>query len=414
MPTPRPAAYHRETMVTTRTEWTIDGARELDAQDPIGYARTKFALPDGTIYLNGNSLGPLPVASSARVRQTIEQEWGLSLSRGWSGLGWMDAPRRLGDRIARLIGALPGEVLVADTTSVALTKVLGAALAAKPGRKVVVSSTDNFPSDLYVAANVARRAGATLRVVDRPDLAAALDDDVAVLCLTQVDFRTGALLDVPAITNAAHAAGALCLWDLCHSAGVAPVGCQTNGVDLAVGCTYKYLNAGPGAPSFLYVRRELQETLENPIPGWLGHAEPFEFDLGWRPAPDIRKFLTSTPPVLALSALDAALDVFDGIDIEEIRAKSKKLGQLFVDVVLGADVPGLELASPASPDERGGQVSLRHPRAAELLAEASTRGVIGDLRPPALCRFGLTPLALSFEDVFRGARAIVDAARSLG
>ncbi|HLW45899.1 MAG TPA: hypothetical protein VKR78_06755, partial [Acidimicrobiales bacterium] len=184
-------------MVTTRTEWTIDGARELDAQDPIGYARTKFALPDGTIYLNGNSLGPLPVASSARVRQTIEQEWGLSLSRGWSGLGWMDAPRRLGDRIARLIGALPGEVLVADTTSVALTKVLGAALAAKPGRKVVVSSTDNFPSDLYVAANVARRAGATLRVVDRPDLAAALDDDVAVLCLTQVDFRTGALLDVP-------------------------------------------------------------------------------------------------------------------------------------------------------------------------------------------------------------------------
>ncbi len=405
-------------MTTAATTWSLDRARALDAEDPIGAARAKFALPPGTIYLNGNSLGPLPAAVSKRVRETVETGWGRALSRGWTeggstGRGWMDAPTRLGDRIAPLVGATNGEVVVSDTTSVVLTKLLGAALAARPDRHVVVSTTDNFPSDLYVAAGVARRAGATLRVVDRADLGAALDDDVAVCCLTQVDFRTGALLDLAALTEAAHAAGALALWDLCHSAGVVPVGCETNGVDLAVGCTYKYLNAGPGAPSFLYVRREHQELLDNPLPGWLGHAEPFGFDLDWVPAAGVRKFLTSTPPVLALSALDAALDVFDGIAIEVIRAKSMALGQLFAEVVIAAEVPGLELASPSSPGGRGAQVSLRHPRAADVLAGAARRGVVGDLRPPALCRFGLTPLALSFEDVVRGAEAVVDAARAL-
>lgn len=403
-------------MATTDTGWTLDRARALDAEDPIGGVRAKFALPPDTIYLNGNSLGPLPAGAVGRVLETTQSEWGLSLSGGWSGLGWMEGPERLGDRIAPLIGAGPGEVLVADTTSVALTKVLGAALAARPGRHVVLSSDDNFPSDLYVAASVARRSGATLRVVERRELQAALgelEEDVAVCCLTQVDFRTGALLDLPSLTEAAHAVGALALWDLCHSAGVAPVGCETNAVDLAVGCTYKYLNAGPGAPSFVYVRRALQDSLENPVPGWLGHAEPFAFGLDWEPARGIRKFLTSTPPVLAMSALDAALDVFDGLTIEEVRAKSMALGELFVDIVMDAGVPELELASPAAPEERGAQVTLRHPRAAELLTAAARRGVVGDLRPPALCRFGLSPLALSFEDAYRGALAVVDAARSL-
>lgn len=400
-------------MATTGTTWTLDRARALDAEDPIGDARAKFAVPRGTIYLNGNSLGPLPAATAARVRETIETQWGTALSGGWTGRGWMNGPQRLGDRIAPIIGAGRGEVLVADTTSILLTKLLGAALAARPDRHVILSSSDNFPSDLYVAAGVARRAAATLRVVDRSELLAGLDDEVAVCCLTQVDFRTGALLDLPALTDAAHAVGAVVLWDLCHSAGVVPVGCEANGVDLAVGCTYKYLNAGPGAPAFLYVRRELQEELENPIPGWLGHAEPFAFDLEWEPTRGIGKFLTSTPPVVALSALDAALDVFEGVAIEDVRAKSKVLGQLFVDIVTAAGVPDLELASPASPDERGAQVSLRHPRAAELLQSAAQRGVVGDLRPPALCRFGLTPLALSFEDVFQGAERVVDAAVSL-
>lgn len=393
--------------------WTLDRVRALDEADPLAESRAKFSLPPGTIYLNGNSLGPAPAATARRVRETIETEWATSLSAGWTGRGWFEAPERLGDRIAPLIGAMAGEVLVADTTSVVLTKLLGAALAARPDRRVVVSSSDNFPSDLYAAAGVVRRAGATLRVVDRSDLVAALDEDVAVCCLTQVDFRTGALLDLPGVTGAAHAAGALVLWDLCHSVGVVPVGCEANGVDLAVGCTYKYLNAGPGAPSFLYVRHDLQETLENPIPGWLGHAEPFRFHLEWEAASGIRKFLTSTPPVLALSALDAALDVFADIAIEDVRTKSMALGQLFVDVVTAAGVPDLELASPASADDRGAQVSLRHPRAPELLHSAARSGVLGDFRPPTLCRFGLSPLTLSFEEVFDGACAVVGAARSL-
>jgi len=401
---------------TDRT-WTLERARALDAQDPIGDVRRSFLLPPGTIYLNGNSLGPLPATAAARVLHAVETEWGVSLSSGWSGLGWMEAPERLGDRIAPLIGAGPGEVLVCDTTSVALTKLLGAAVAARPDRHVVLSSTDNFPSDLYVAAGVARRAGAALRVVDRADLLTAVDElgrDLAACCLTQVDFRSGALLDLAALTDAAHRVGALALWDLCHSVGVVPVGCEENGVDLAVGCTYKYLNAGPGAPSFVYVRRELQASLENPVPGWLGHVAPFAFGLDWEPAPGIRKFMTSTPPVLALGALEAALDVFDGISIEQIRTKSKALGSLFVDVVMGAGVADLDLASPGLADDRGAQISLRHPRAPELLAAAARQGVVGDLRPPALCRFGLSPLALCFEDVFRGALAVVEAARAVG
>lgn len=386
----------------------------LDAEDPIGGARKEFAIPPGVLYLNGNSLGPLAAAVPARVRRTVEEEWGVTLSKGWTEHAWMEWPLRIGDRIAPIIGALPGEVLVADTTSIALAKVLGAALRARPTRTVVLSSTDNFPSDLYAAMGAVRAAGAQLEVVDRAELEAALDERVAVCCLTQVDFRTGALHDLPRITAAAHRAGALVVWDLCHSAGVVPVGCDAHDVDLAVGCTYKYLNGGPGSPSFLYVRRRLQSELENPLPGWLGHADPFRFDLGWEPAEGIRKFLTSSPPVVALAALDAALDVFDDVSIEAIRQKSKALGELFVGVVADADVPSVELASPASADERGAQVSLRHPRAAELLAGAAERGVVGDFRPPDLCRFGLSPLALSYDDVWHAAETVVDVARSLG
>ena len=404
-------------MATAETSWTLERARTLDAEDPIAATRERFFSPDGTIYLNANSLGPLPAAAAARVRETVEDQWGRSLSAGWTSGGWMDAPTALGDRIAPLVGAAPGEVLVADTTSVALTKLLGAALGARPGRRVVLSSTDNFPSDLYAAGAAARHAGARLRVVDRSELPAAIADageDLAVCALSHVDFRTGALLDLRSLTERVHAVGGLALWDLCHSAGVVPVGCGANGVDLAVGCTYKYLNAGPGAPSFLYVRRALHDTLENPIPGWLGHAEPFGFELDWRPATGIRRFSTSTPPVVALSILDAALDAFEGVGIEAIRAKSKALGTLFVEVVSASGLRDLELASPASADERGAQVSLRHPRAPGLLEALARRGVVGDLRPPSLCRFGLSPLALSFEEVFRAASAVAEAVRSLG
>lgn len=391
----------------------IDDARMLDALDPLAPYRARFELPAGSVYLNGNSLGPLPAGIWTRVAATVRDEWGTGLSASWAQAWWMEGPERIGDRISPLIGARTGEVLVCDTTSIALTKLLGAALAARPGRHVVVSTSDNFPSDLYAAEAAARRSGAAFRVVDPADLDDALDEDVAVCCLTQVDFRTGALHDLAAVTRAAHRVGALMLWDLCHSAGVVPVGCEMHDVDLAVGCTYKYLNGGPGSPAFIYVRRRLHETLESPLPGWLGHEAPFAFRPDWCPAAGVRRFLTSTPPVIALAVLDAALDAFEGASIEQIRAKSETLSQIFVEVVTAAEVPALEVVSPLRASARGSQISLRHPRAPEILEAARLAGVVGDLRPPELCRFGFGPLYLSHEDVVRAARTIVEVARSL-
>lgn len=393
--------------------WTLDRVREMDERDPLAEVRRRFELPHGVCYLDGNSLGALASGVATRLRAVVEEEWGVDLAGSWVHGAWMDAPVRVGDRIGRLIGARPGEVLVADTTSIALAKLVGAALAARPERHVVVSTTDNFPSDLYAAGAVAARAGGTLRVVDRSDLEDALGDDVALVCLTHVDFRTGALHSIPQVTRAAHDAGALMLWDLCHSAGALPVDCEEHGVDLAVGCTYKYLNGGPGAPSFLYIRRSLQDELDNPLPGWLGHEQPFGFEAGYRPATGIRRFLTSTPPVLQLAALDAALDAFDDVTIEAVREKSSALGQLFIDLIDEAAVPGLAVASPRDAGARGSQVSLHHARAAEVVAGAADRGAVGDLRPPDICRFGLAAPYLSFEDVFRAAGTVAEVARGL-
>lgn len=392
--------------------WSRERARELDTNDPLAALHDRFALADGLVYLAGNSLGALGRAVPDAVARVVAEEWGRELVAGWSGCGWMEAPARVGDKIAPLIGAEPGEVLVCDTTSVALAKLLGAALAARPGRRVILSSTDNFPSDLYAAAAVAQRAGAELRVVDRSELGAALGPDVAVCCLTQVDYRTAALFDVASVTAAAHDVGALSLWDLCHSAGVVPVGCRENGIDLAVGCGYKYLNGGPGAPSFLYVRRELHEELENPIPGWLGHDFPFDFDPAWRPASGIRRFLTSTPSVVAVAALEAALSVFEGVSIEDLRAKSVSLGQLFIETIEDL-APSLEVASPLDPCQRGSQVSLRHDEASELVTSAASKGIVGDHRPPDIARFGFSPLYLSYEEVFRAAETLAAVAASL-
>jgi kynureninase len=384
--------------------WDLDRARDLDAGDALAPVRGRFVLPEGLIYLDGNSLGALGVSVGERVRRLIEDEWGVALGTGWTDLAWMEGPVRIGDRIAPLIGAGPGEVLVADTTSIVLAKAVGAALRARPSKRVVVSSADNFPSDLFSAMGAAQLAGAELRVVDRADVCKSLDDDVAVVCLTHVDFRTGELYDIPTVTEAAHRAGALMCWDLCHSVGAVPVGCEEHDVDLAVGCTYKYLNGGPGAPSFLYVRRRLQSQLENPLPGWLGHEAPFGFERSWRPAADIRKFLTSTPPVLAMAALDAALDAFDGVALSDVRAKSMRMTELFIDVVGEA----FEVASPLDARRRGSQVALRHPQAEAVLKAAAARGVVGDFRAPDLCRFGFAPLYLSYEDAYRAARILVD------
>jgi kynureninase len=398
-------------VVTARN---LERVRALDAGDRLGEMRRRFSLPGGVVYLDGNSLGALGANVAERVQQLVTEEWGKTLSAGWERGGWMDLPLLVGERIAPLIGAAPGQVLVADTTSVALAKLLGAALAARPGRRVVLSTTDNFPSDLYAAAGAARLAGATVRVVDRSELLEALDEQVAVCCLTHVDFRTGEMHDLPGITARAQECGALALWDLCHSAGVVPVGCDEHGVDLAVGCTYKYLNGGPGSPAISYVRRELQDELENPLPGWLGHEAPFEFTLEWKPVAGMRRFVTSTPPILALTALDAALDAFEGVTIEQVRAKSVALSELFIELVDASGCPSLEVASPRDAERRGSQVSLRHRRAREVVEAASAKGVVGDFRFPDLCRFGFTPLYLSFEDVYRAVGTIVDVAGSLG
>ncbi len=382
-------------------EWTRERCEALDRADPLASLRECFDMPDGLVYLDGNSLGALPRAVAARLAHLVAEEWGNGLVGSWAS--WMSAPERVGDKLARLIGARTGEVVVADTTTIALTKLLGAALGARPGRHVVVTTPGNFPSDLYAAEGIGRLLGGSeVRYVeaDPEAVAGALDESVAVLMLTHVDFRTGALFDMAALTRAAHDAGALTLWDLCHSAGAVVVDCDADGVDLAVGCSYKYLNGGPGAPAFLYVRRELQESLENPLPGWLGHAAPFEFTTPFRAAAGVRRFVTSTPPVLAMAALDAALDAFDGVSMRDVRAKSLALGELFIAGVLERLGDELVLASPRQGARRGSQVSFRHARAYEIVQALITEGVVGDFRAPDLCRFGFAPAYLRYCDVF--------------
>lgn len=392
---------------------TASSAALLDDSDPLAHCRSRFIIPPGLIYLDGNSLGALPVAVPERVGRTLVDEWGSALISGWEECGWMEAPERLGDRIAPLIGAESGEVLVADTTSVALAKLIGAALTARPERHIVLTTSDNFPSDLYAAAGAAEAFGGTLRVVERDEVLTALGGDVAVCCLTHVDFRTGEMYDLPAITRRTHEVGALSLWDLCHSAGALEIGLEEHGVDLAVGCTYKYLNGGPGSPGFLYVRRELQDKLENPIRGWLGHAEPFSFETVWESAPGVRRFLTSTPPVVALAALEAALSCFDGVAMAHVREKSVSLTELFIDALAEMAPPSLTLVSPPDPSRRGSQVSIRHPRARDVVAAAAAKGVVGDHRSPDICRFGFAPLYLTHEEVVRAAETVSDVARLL-
>ncbi len=382
-------------------------AESLDRADPLAALRDRFVLPAGVVYLDGNSLGPLPKAAAERVRRVVEEEWGEDLVRSWNLHGWIDLPRRAGDKIAPLVGAEPGEVVVTDSTSVDLFKLAAAALELRPGRRTIVSERANFPTDLYVLDGLARLLGRghELRALDRDpireELLGAVGDDVALVVLTQVDYRSGALWDLAATTHAIHERGALVLWDLCHSAGALPIDLSGAGADLAVGCGYKYLNGGPGAPAFLYAARRHQEALRTPIQGWLGHASPFAFEPGYRPAPGIGRFLGGTPPVLALAALDAALDLFAGVDLAQVRAKSVALGELFLErVETRCAGLGLELACPRDGSARGSQVSLRHPEGYAVVQALIARGVIGDFRVPDVMRFGLAPLYLRYADVW--------------
>ncbi|MEM7212858.1 MAG: kynureninase [Pseudomonadota bacterium] len=363
--------------------------------------KSAFDLPKDVVYLDGNSLGPQPTAARDRVAQTVEAEWGQMLIRGWNAAGWIDLPAKIGDRIARLIGAAPGTVMSCDSTSVNLFKVLTAALSLTD-RKTVLSDTGNFPTDLYVAqgALTALDAGHTLETVAPGDVAAAINTRTAVVMLTQVDYRTGRLHDMAAITQAAHAAGALVIWDLAHSGGALPVDLGACNADFAIGCGYKYLNGGPGAPAFLYVRPDHAERIAPALSGWMGHAAPFEFDLEFAPAAGVDRMRVGTPPILSMVGLDAALDLWDDVEMSAIRARSIALGDLFIaEVEANCAGHGLRLATPREGAKRGSQVSFHCEQGYAVMQALIAEGVIGDFRAPDLIRFGFAPLYNTDEEV---------------
>ena len=362
--------------------------------------RARFRIPDGVIYLDGNSLGPLPVAAEERVARTLTAEWGGQLIRGWNSAGWMVQPRVVGDRIARLIGAPAGSVVVGDTLSIKVYQALAAALAMRPDRRVILSDSGNFPTDLYMAEGLIETLGRghVLKVVAPEEVERAIGEDVAVLMLTEVDYRTGRLHDMAALTSKAHAAGVVTVWDLAHSAGALPVDLAGSGADFAVGCTYKYLNGGPGAPAFIYVAPGHAQTARPALSGWMGHEAPFAFDPSYRPGEGVERMRVGTPPVIALAALDAALDVWDGVDMADVRRTSIALCDLFIELV-EAQCPALELASPRDGTRRGSQVSFRHPHGYAVMQALIDRGVIGDFRAPDILRFGFTPLYIGEAEV---------------
>lgn len=388
---------------------TLDEARARDAADPLAASRTRFDLPEGVIYLDGNSLGVLPSATMARMETVVRREWGRDLIGSWNTADWIGAPSRIGDRIAPLIGAGPGEVIVADSTSVNLFKLLAAALADRPGRRTILSEPGNFPTDLYMASGVAAFMGATLKTVSADRIVEAIDADVAVVLLTHVHYKTARKLDMAAITAAAQAAGALTLWDLSHSVGAVPVDLNGSGADLAVGCGYKYLNGGPGAPAFLYVAERHQTRLRSPLSGWMGHGAPFDFDDAYHPAPGIGRFLCGTPPILGMAALEEGVALFDDVEFAAVVEKSVALSTLLIEQVETRCAGfGLELVTPRDPAARGSHVSFRHPEAFALCQALIEQGVVGDFRAPDILRFGLTPLYLGYADMWEAVERLYD------
>jgi len=396
--------------------WDRDTALAMDHEDGLAPLRGRFVLRDGLIYLDGNSLGPVQRHVEARVAACVSEEWGRDLIASWNTAGWYTLPRRIGRQIAPLIGAGPDDVAVTDSTSVNLFKVLAAALALRPQRTVVVSERSNFPTDLYMVEGLARFAGRghELRLVDSPgELPAAIDGDAAVVLLTEVNYRTGYLHDMPALTRLAHEAGALAIWDLAHSAGALPVDLAGADVDFAIGCGYKYLNGGPGAPAFLYVAPRLQADAAQPLSGWFGHADPFAMAPAFQAADGIQRFLTGTPPVLSMVALEAALAIWDGVRMDDIREKSVRLCEGFIALVeercAGFD---LRLASPRHSDRRGSQVCFAHDDAFPIMQALIARGVVGDFRAPDILRFGFAPLYVRHVDVVDAVAHLEDVLRS--
>ncbi|WP_035884017.1 kynureninase [Cupriavidus metallidurans] len=381
----------------------------LDAADKLAGCRARFALPGGTIYLDGNSLGAMPANVPARMKVAIEQEWAEGLIRSWNDADWYPAPQRTGDRIARLIGAGQGEVIVADSTSVNLFKVLVAATRMRPGRGVILAERTNFPTDVYIAESVAEMTGCELRCVDPEEVMSAIDENVAIVSLTHVNYKTGKRYDMEAMTRRAHEAGALVVWDLCHTAGAMPVYLNRCEVDFAVGCGYKYLNGGPGAPAFVFVASRHLEHVRQPLSGWHGHAQPFAFTHEYAPHAGIDRMLTGTAPQLGLISLESALEAFDGVDMEALREKSVSLGDLFI-ALAEQELAGLgfTLATPRDAEQRGSQVSLRHAEGYAIMQALIARNIIGDFRAPDILRFGFAALYVRHVDIWDTIAALKD------
>ena len=389
----------------------MDRARELDAADPLRSYRDRFDVPDGVIYLDGNSLGALPKVTRERMRDVIDGEWGEGLIRSWNDADWIGMPTRIGAKIAPLIGAQPHEVIACDSVSVNLFKLISAALAARPGREIVLSEPGNFPTDLYMIEGLERQGLAKQRLAPRAALSDALDEDVALLLLTHAHYKTGEVFDMAALTQAAHRAGALVLWDLSHSGGALPVELNACGVDFAVGCGYKYLNGGPGAPAYAFVAQRHIASLAQPLTGWMGHARPFDFIDEYAPAPGIERLLCGTPPVLAMAALEAGVELVAEIGVDRLWTKSRALSEFFRECLVAHGVE-LDLVSPRDPELRGSQLSFRHPHAYAVSQALIARGVIGDFRDPDVLRLGFAPAYLTFADMADAARNVSEVLES--
>ena len=386
----------------------LDQARALDQADPLRRYRARFDLPEDVAYLDGNSLGALPKATRERLAHVVDQEWGSDLIRSWNpteaGGDWISLPQRVGAKIAPLIGAQAHEVIACDSVSVNLTKLIGAALAMRPGRDVVLSEPGNFPTDLYMIQGL---DNAEQRLADREAMIDALDENVALLLLTHVHYKTGAMYDMAALTKAAHDAGALVLWDLSHSGGAVPVDLDGCGADFAVGCGYKYLNGGPGAPAYAFVAERHHETFRQPITGWMGHKAPFAFSDKYEPADGVGRMLAGTPPILGMAALECGVDLMAEIGIERLVAKSRALSEFF-RAAMARHCPQMRCVSPEDPAQRGSQLSYQHEEAYALCQALIARGVIGDFRAPDVLRFGFAPAYVSFEDAARAVQELAD------
>ena len=382
----------------------LNEVKQLDKNDPLASKRAEFALPPNTLYLDGNSLGALPKSSAKRIKEVVSQQWGNDLISSWNKHHWIDLPIQTGEKIAPLIGAKSGQVIVCDSISVNLFKLLTAALNIQTGRNVVVSEQGNFPTDLYIVQGIEALLGrqrCSLNMVSTVDIESALTDDVAVLMLTHVNFKSGRIHDMKRLTKLAHDKGILVLWDLAHSAGALPVSLDECEADFAVGCGYKYLNGGPGAPAFLYVAHRHLDSIQQPLSGWMGHANPFQFTETYQPAAGIKQFLTGTPSVIAMASLDAALDIFENINMQQIREKSVGLTQCFLALKdQYSELKAMKLISPEDVNIRGSQLSFSHDAAYPICQALIDNGVVPDFRAPNIIRFGFTPLYLAYEDIF--------------